>query len=301
MMSEPDERIEVACPECGREFDVQAKAGFYHCPDDSCEGWVFIDAYHVLIEQQWLDYDLADGSVFPGIGLLDRAFEELGFCVVRGPDKLWGGDIKSFHPPPGKFDGIIGGPPCQCFSRLRYFVAYNRKNNPGKYAETENLIPEFVRCVEEAQPAWWLMENVPGVPAEAEPMPAEYQITTLMLNNRWLPETTPQNRLRKFWFGHQTRAINLAAYIEVALFEPVEWESTVLASGTRTPRHGRKREDYRLEDFLALQGLPENFLEDAPFTVAGKKRVLGNGVSLPMGRAIARAVMTANQDDQQED
>src|SRR2546430_12673163 len=37
-------------------------------------------------------------------------------CVVRGPDLLWGGDIRRFHPPAGKFDGVIGGPPCQLFS-----------------------------------------------------------------------------------------------------------------------------------------------------------------------------------------
>jgi DNA (cytosine-5)-methyltransferase 1 len=49
-------------------------------------------------------------SLFPGIGLLDRAFEEEGFAVVRGPDLLWGGDVKLFHPPPGKFKGVIGGP-----------------------------------------------------------------------------------------------------------------------------------------------------------------------------------------------
>lgn len=30
-------------------------------------------------------------SLFPGIGLLDRAFEEIGYTVVRGPDLLWGG------------------------------------------------------------------------------------------------------------------------------------------------------------------------------------------------------------------
>lgn len=40
-------------------------------------------------------------SLFPGIGLLDMAFEEEGFCVVRGPDLLWGGDIRRFHPPAG--------------------------------------------------------------------------------------------------------------------------------------------------------------------------------------------------------
>ena len=34
-------------------------------------------------------------SVFPGIGLLDMAFELEGFCVVRGPDLLWGGERRS--------------------------------------------------------------------------------------------------------------------------------------------------------------------------------------------------------------
>lgn len=55
-------------------------------------------------------------SLFPGIGLLDRAFEEAGFTVVRGPDKIWGGDVRNFHVPAGVFAGVIGGPPCQVFS-----------------------------------------------------------------------------------------------------------------------------------------------------------------------------------------
>jgi site-specific DNA-cytosine methylase len=59
-------------------------------------------------------------SLFPGIGLLDRAFEDAGFCVVRGPDLLWGGDVGRFHPPAGRFDGVIGGPPCQMFSTMRH-------------------------------------------------------------------------------------------------------------------------------------------------------------------------------------
>ena len=64
-------------------------------------------------------------SLFPGIGLLDRAFEERGFSVVRGPDVLWGGDIANFHVPPGRFDGVIGGPPCKRFSRLRHLIEAN--------------------------------------------------------------------------------------------------------------------------------------------------------------------------------
>ncbi|MFZ2407129.1 MAG: DNA cytosine methyltransferase, partial [Methylobacter sp.] len=58
-------------------------------------------------------------SLFPGIGLLDRAFEDLGFCVVRGPDLIFGGDIRRFSVPAGRFDGVIGGPPCQDFSKAR--------------------------------------------------------------------------------------------------------------------------------------------------------------------------------------
>lgn len=50
-------------------------------------------------------------SLFPGVGLFDYAFECEGFTVVRGPDVLWGGDIRRFTAPAGRFDGIIGGDP----------------------------------------------------------------------------------------------------------------------------------------------------------------------------------------------
>lgn len=45
-------------------------------------------------------------SLFPGVGLLDMAFEAEGFTVVRGPDLLWGGDIRRFHAPAGRFEGF---------------------------------------------------------------------------------------------------------------------------------------------------------------------------------------------------
>jgi hypothetical protein len=75
----------------------------------------------------------------------DRVFEERGFTVVRGPDLLWGDDIRDFHPQPGHFGGIIGDPPCQAFSRLRHILAHHG------YQLSPNLIPEFERCVREAQ------------------------------------------------------------------------------------------------------------------------------------------------------
>src|SRR3954469_5195248 len=102
-------------------------------------------------------------SLFPGIGLLDMAFEEEGFCVVRGPDLLWGGDVRRFNPPAGRFDGVIGGPPCQLDTSLKRLEpasgeaktakAHNRPEPQG------NMIPEFERCVRAVSPRWFVMEN----------------------------------------------------------------------------------------------------------------------------------------------
>ena len=50
-------------------------------------------------------------SLFPGVGLLDRAFTEAGFCVVQAQDKITGGDIRDFAGVPGRLDGIIADPP----------------------------------------------------------------------------------------------------------------------------------------------------------------------------------------------
>lgn len=50
-------------------------------------------------------------SLFPGIDLLGRGFEESGFCVVRGPDLVWGGDVRRFHVPAGRFARVHGEVP----------------------------------------------------------------------------------------------------------------------------------------------------------------------------------------------
>jgi len=64
------------------------------------------------------------------------------------------------------------------------------------------------------------------------------------------------------------------------------------AGGDRvTPGAGNNgRGRYKLADACRLQGLPEDFLADAPFTADGKLKAIANGVPLPMGRAIARAI-----------
>jgi DNA (cytosine-5)-methyltransferase 1 len=247
-------------------------------------------------------------SLFPGIGLLDKAFEEEGFCVVRGPDVLWGGDVRTFHPPAAVFDGVIGGPPCQEFSPLSIMVRHN-----GHESHFGNLIPEFERCVYEAAPQWFLMENVPPAPL---PEVDGYRVSASLLNNRWIG--AEQNRLRRLSFGTASgRRLDFSA--DLVLFEAPYATAVTSSDGggvmrgkfAVTSRHaGRmswvpssdtaghgggnsKQYVYSLEDACELQGLPRNFTEDMPFRKDAKLKAVANGVPLPMGRAIARAVKRA--------
>lgn len=242
-------------------------------------------------------------SLFPGIGLLDRAFELEwpDACLVRGPDALWGGDVRRFHAPPEVFSGVIGGPPCQAFSRMVHIV--RAKGQTPK----PNLIPEFERVVSEAAPRWFLMENVPAAP---EPVVEGYSVTSLLFNNRWAPEAPEQNRERRFSFGSAGRLVFL--HPETCTFGNPSWERTVVATSSKEGALAKSRAELRdsthrragkgrgvlpgqeprrsIERCATLQGLPPDFLQDAPFTAAGKYEVIGNGVPIPMGRAIARAV-----------
>lgn len=237
-------------------------------------------------------------SLFPGIGLLDMAFEEEGFCVVRGPDLLWGGDVRRFHPPRRAFAGIIGGPPCQAFSRLVHIVRAKGQD------VAENLIPEFERIVDEARPCWFLMENVPDAPLPNVP---RYYVHSTVLNNRWFG--AEQNRERRFSFGHWDRHAKLDVGPSLSVLPAVNWERAVVATSSKEGALAKSQTELRkgnprrtlpgqqprrtVARCAELQGLPPNFLEDAPFTAAGKYLVIGNGVPLPMGRAVARAVKAA--------
>jgi len=219
-------------------------------------------------------------SLFPGIGLLDLAFEQEGFCVVRGPDLLWGSDIRAFHPPAGKFDGVIGGPPCQAFSRL--------------------LIPEFARVVSDAAPAWWLMENVPDAPT---PELDDLKDSVLLRDSDCGGLTS---RVRRFTFGgmwldfsHITQrtprhlaVTRDAREVPVAIGGSGKTKATKRKgqTGGTAPHEGTA---LPLAEMLHRQGFPRDMLDECPLTNAGARGAVGNGVPLPMGRAIAKAVKQA--------
>lgn len=235
-------------------------------------------------------------SLFPGIGLLDMAFEEEGFCVVRGPDLLWGGDIRRFHVPAGRFDGVIGGPPCQAFSRLRHIVEANG------YQTAPNLIPEYERVVAEAGPVWFIMENVPAAP---EPCVPGYRTYSDLIRDHWVGGET--RRERRFSFG-TVEGVKLR--IETMALHIPDPRPAVCASGgyrdvpVRIGGSGKVKKTAAnnlgytnpriLADSLRDQGVPADFFgKESPFTATAKQKMIGNGVPLPMGRAVARAVKRA--------
>jgi len=230
-------------------------------------------------------------SIFPGIGLLDRAFEEEGFTVVRGPDLLWGGDVRTFTPPAGVFAGVIGGPPCQAFSALANIVrAKGWKTKP-------NMIPEYERIVKAAAPAWFVMENVPRAPL---PSVEGYAVRSYTVDNRLFGGQ--QHRERKITFG-SLEGIRFPL-LEEAFNCKIEAEvhrAVQAADGKRNGWGNRFRvkagkfstEQLTWEKACELQGVPPDFLKEAPFTKEGRWRCLGNGVPLHTGRAIARAVKKA--------
>lgn len=208
-------------------------------------------------------------SLFPGIDLLGRGFEAAGFCVVRGPDLLWGQDIRDWAPPAGRFDGVIGGPPCQDFSSAR-------RDDPTGYGRL--MLAEFVRVVEAARPSWWLMENVPGVP-DVRIDGYNWQRLDLYASSFGLR----QRRLRHIQFGSRAG--------EVLVIERGkrgdEGAPAVMASDTTTA-WGKLCE---------RQGLPADFSLPA-WTVRAARTAVGNAVPYPMAVALAEAVRDrVNEDD----
>jgi len=202
-------------------------------------------------------------SIFPGIDLLGRGFESEGFSVVRGPDLLWGGDIRTFHVPARRFDGVIGGSPCQDFS--------GANRNPT--GESLELLHEFERVVCSARPAWFLLENVPRVPNVSV---SGYSIQRLDLNARECGMR--QVRLRHFQFGSLDGSV-----ISPVRVAPIgKPERIVLAS------EGAKVDRRSWSDFCELQGLPRDF--DLSMSVTAKYKAVGNGVPVPMARVLARAI-----------
>ena len=205
-------------------------------------------------------------STFSGIGLLDRAFKEAGFCVVSAGDLILGKhhDIRFFKGIKGKIDGVIGGPPCPDFSSLK------RDRPVLNESYGFEMLMEFKRIVLECDPSWYLLENVRGVP---NVQIDGYSHQRIDINQAWYENVT---RLRHIQFGHKENK-----YLQIErknLTDRSHFQSCALANDSRSFR-----------ELCTLQGLEDDF-DLSSFNVNGKKRAVGNGVPLSIGRVLAKAV-----------
>ncbi|WP_457744108.1 DNA cytosine methyltransferase [Sulfurimonas sp.] len=207
-------------------------------------------------------------SLFTGVGLLDKAFREAGFCVVSAGDIIYGQDIRDFTGMKNKFNGVIGGSPCQDFSTL--------KREKGDYSLL--MLNEFMRIVLECEPDWYLLENVKSVPNVTDLdkigvtlQRKKYTHQRFDINQAWYDNYT---RLRHIQFGSKHGLyLNIPRGISQNILG-----GCALASDNRSFR-----------ELCMIQGLNDNFnLPD--FTVKGKKKLIGNGVPLSIGRVLAQEV-----------
>lgn len=247
-------------------------------------------------------------TLFPGFGILDAAFEAAGFCVVRGPDLLWGGDIKRFSPPAGVFDGIVGGIPCQAHSSLAHLC------RARGFRIAEDMTPEFMRVVGEARPRWWLSENVKTAPI---PAVAGYAVRDHKLNARHVggPDR-PQNREHRFCFGwRDDLGPEPDLRFRYAALESADWAYRVTSTTSGRPgallaggvkkgkgrvfegKHvsGGELGRFRLSvsDCCELQGLSRDFFAKSPFLQDSLRQMLANAVPYHLAATVADAVARA--------
>lgn len=213
-------------------------------------------------------------SIFHGLDLFGRGFESEGFFVVRAAEKILGFDAADFHPPKGKFDGIIAGTPCQDFS-----LANRSKRTFDGYGV--EMLKQFCRIVTEARPRWFVLENVPQVPnIEID----DYTIQRFNLNASECG--MKQNRLRAFQFG----SLDGLPLVIKRLPKILKTERCCIAT------EANKQDKRNFADFCELQGLPRDF-KLPHFSVGRKYELVGNGVPVPMARLIAKSIRewTADQ------
>jgi len=200
-------------------------------------------------------------SLFPGVDLLSKPFEQRGFCIVRGPDLLFGSDIRQFNAPENRFNGIIAGPLCQEFSAL---------HRTEKTGYSQAMLNELKRVIEAAQPDWWLVENVAGVPDIKIP---GYTWQRFDLDLAWYAE---YSRLRHIQFGSKKGLL---------LDPPKRPKNKINGSAVLAT------DDRSFDEMKYIQGLSADY--DLPsFTLQGKKRAIGNAVPIKLADELAELINT---------
>lgn len=181
-------------------------------------------------------------SLYTGIGGLDFGFEAAGFqtavavemdpisCRTIRLNRKWSvleGDIHAISSRaildagslrPGEADVVIGGPPCQPFSKSSYWVSGDARRLDDPRADT---LTAYLRVLRDARPRMFLLENVPGlaykgkdegmqhllrgIEAINKEVGTNYRVTSRVLNA--VGFGVPQMRERVFLIGSRDGAL----------------------------------------------------------------------------------------------
>jgi site-specific DNA-cytosine methylase len=125
----------------------------------------------------WSEGFNAEGFDCLGVDIVNVGYKyDMILCDVCGLD------AKRFK---GKFDVIVGSPPCRDFSKICNLGKIKWKKPPSP----DNgliLVKEFLEFVTTAQPKYWILENVPGLD--------KYMVTEPVIKGK-IARTQP----RHFW------------------------------------------------------------------------------------------------------
>src|SRR5581483_1542339 len=229
-------------------------------------------------------------SLYTGVGGLDFGFEAAGFETVAAVEmdsvacrtirlnRRWEvleGEIedissrdilKAAHLQAGEADVLIGGPPCQPFSKSSYWAYGDAGRLEDPRADT---LSSYLRVLRDTKPRAFLLENVPGLAYKDKDEGLRHVLDGLERVNReaktqyrasWqvlnaADYGVPQQRHRLFLVGSREGS-------------PFEFPAPTHAEGARTVLLEQDREPYRTA-WDALGDLPQH-LEDESLALSGR-------------------------------
>lgn len=225
-------------------------------------------------------------SLFTGVGGLDFGFEAAGFetsvaveidracCAALRASRDWPVIEDDIHAvtterllqtaglKPGEADVLIGGPPCQPFSKSGYWATGDARRLGDERADT---LSAYLRVLEQAQPRAFLLENVYGLAYRGK----DEGLARIMSGIEEINRRTG-SRYNPVW-----RVLNAAAFGVPQLRERV----FIVGSRDGTeftfpePTHGERGADAGLEPYRtawdAIGDLPAH-PNDASLVVGGK-------------------------------
>ena len=115
--------------------------------------------------------DLCCGLGRWSIGFYRAGFDCTGVDILDlgYPYKLVKMDLTDYHPNEA-FDVVTASPPCTEFSTLTRLAVSRHQRKPADPAKGLELVKESIRIIGEADPKFWVLENVYGSLEYIEPL-----------------------------------------------------------------------------------------------------------------------------------